>query len=216
MRIKWYGHASFLIQTSGKNIITDPYVPGAFGALRYGPIPDNCHIALVSHDHDDHNGVSSLKGSPKVFNSPGTYQVDGIKIKGIHTYHDSSKGKERGENIVFVVESEGIKVCHLGDLGHVLSDAEVKEIGQVDVLLIPVGGTYTIGPEEARRVVDLLKPRVVIPMHYKTPKCGFPLKSVDDFIKGIDRVKRIKGSEVEIESGKLPSPTEIWILEYAM
>jgi len=216
MKIKWYGHASFLIETKGKKIVTDPYVPNAFGgSITYGPIPDVVDIALVSHDHDDHAGVKYLKGNPMVIKE-GEKSVEGIKIKGISSYHDSSRGRDRGPNTIFVIESEGLRVCHLGDLGHVLTEDQIKEIGDVDILFIPVGGTYTIDARDADEVVSQLKPRIVIPMHYKTPKCNFPISGVDSFVMNKKNVKRLAKSEVEISKENLPDRQEIWVLEYAM
>jgi L-ascorbate metabolism protein UlaG (beta-lactamase superfamily) len=170
MEIKWYGHSSFLLTTDkGIKIITDPYEPGAFGGgIMYGPITDKADICLVSHDHADHNYFAGLRGSPQVIKTSGRHEVKGVVIEGIPTFHDASRGSERGNNIIFIVVADGIRVCHLGDLGHRLSDKEVKAIGQVDCLLIPVGGFYTIGPEEATAVADQLQPKLIIPMLWKT------------------------------------------------
>ncbi len=121
--------------------------------------------------------LRSLKGA-------GSKTLKGISIKGISTFHDPSKGSERGANVIFNLSVDGMQVCHLGDLGHVLSDKEVSEIGPVDILLIPVGGYYTIDHKEATRVAEQIKPKVLIPMHFKTSKCTFPIAPVDDFLKG--------------------------------
>jgi len=218
MKIKWCGHATFLITTaSGKKIITDPYEPGGYdGALSYGSIPDEIDIAVVSHDHADHNYVQGLKGKPQVVKGTGTKVVSGIEFKGVPTYHDTSQGKERGESTIFCFIIDNLRLCHLGDLGHPLSPKEVAEIGEVDVLMIPVGGFYTIDAKVATEVVNSLKPRLTIPMHFKTEKCGFPITTVDDFIAGKTNVKKLNTSEIEVTKDNLPASTEIQILKFAM
>jgi L-ascorbate metabolism protein UlaG (beta-lactamase superfamily) len=143
MKIKWYGHAAFLITSNqGVKIITDPYESGAYGGqLAYGKIRDQTDIALTSHDHADHNDTKSLLGSPQIVKERGTKSVKGVSFKGIATYHDPSKGSERGANTIFAFSVDGIKVCHLGDLGHALSEKEIAEIGPVDILLFRSAGT---------------------------------------------------------------------------
>jgi L-ascorbate metabolism protein UlaG (beta-lactamase superfamily) len=219
MKIQWLGHAAFLLETSdGVRIVMDPYESGAYGgALGYGPIETNADIVTVSHDqHEDHNYTSTVKGDPVITKGPGLDTVKGVEIKRVHTFHDDSGGKERGENYVFCLKADGMLVCHMGDLGHVLTDSQVEEIGQPDVMLIPVGGTFTVGPEEASQVTDQLKPRVVIPMHYKTPKCGFPIEEVGSFLKGKSKIREIGDSTVEIQQDSLPEATEIVVLVPAL
>jgi len=218
MKIKWYGHAAFLITSNqGVTIITDPYESGAYGgALSYGQIKDHADIVLTSHDHADHNDTKSLPGSPRVIKEKGSQKVKDIPFKGIATYHDPSKGSERGENTIFTFTVDGIQVCHLGDLGHLLSQKELSEIGPIDILLIPVGGYFTIDPKEAGQVADQIKPKVLIPMHFKTEKCGFPIAPVEDFLKGKTNVKRPKVSEISFEKEKLPQQMEIVVLEHAL
>lgn len=218
MKIKWYGHAAFLITSDqGVKIITDPYESGAYGdQLSYGQIKDRADIVLTSHDHADHNDTKSLPGSPEIVKGSGSKTVKGISIKGISTYHDTSKGSERGANTIFTFSVDEMKICHLGDLGHILSEKELAEIGTVDILLIPVGGYYTIDPTEATRVAEQIKPKVLIPMHFKTKKCGFPIAPVEDFLKGKPNPKRLKNSEVAFEKTTLPQQTEIVVLEHAL
>jgi L-ascorbate metabolism protein UlaG (beta-lactamase superfamily) len=218
MKVKWYGHAAFLITTDqGIKIITDPYEPGAFGGgIAYGPIPDQADIVLVSHDHADHNYVQGIKGKPQVVKGTGSHKARNLEFKGIAAYHDGRKGSERGQNTIFCFSVDGVKVCHLGDLGHVLSDAEAKQIGPVDLLLMPVGGVYTIDPAQATQTAQKLSPKIVIPMHYKTPHCGFPLAQVEDFTSGKAGVKTARGDEVEIKKEKLPQTPEIIVLHPAL
>jgi len=218
MKIKWCGHATFLITSaSGTTIVTDPYEPGGYnGALAYGSIPDEINIAVVSHDHPDHNYVKALKGKPQVVKGKGTKAVSGIEFKGIPTYHDTTKGKERGQSTIFCFTVDGVRLCHLGDLGHTLSAKEIAEVGQVDVLMIPVGGFFTIDAKVATEVMHSLKPRLVIPMHVKTAKCSFPITTVEEFIAGKSNVKKLATSEIEVTKDTLPASTEIHVLKFAM
>jgi L-ascorbate metabolism protein UlaG (beta-lactamase superfamily) len=218
MKIKWYGHSAFLITSDqGAKIITDPYESGAYGGqLAYGKIKDQADIVLTSHDHADHNDTKSLPGSPQIIKGGGSKTVKGISFKGIPSYHDPSKGSERGSNTIFTFSVDGMKVCHLGDLGHLLSEKELTEIGSVDILLIPVGGYFTIDPKEATRVAEQIQPKVLIPMHFKTEKCGFPIAPVDEFLKGKSATKRPKSSEVSLDKASLPQKMEIVVLEHAL
>ncbi len=218
MKIKWYGHAAFLITSDqGTKIITDPYEPGAFGGqLSYGKIEDQVDIVLTSHDHADHNYTQDLPGTPQVVKGSGSKTIKGISMKGISTYHDPSKGSERGPNTIFTLKVDNIQLCHLGDLGHLLSDKELAEVGPVEILLIPVGGFFTIDPKEATRVAEQIKPKILIPMHFKTQKCGFPIAPVEDFLKGKTNTKQLKASEASFDKATLPQQMEIVVLEHAL
>jgi L-ascorbate metabolism protein UlaG (beta-lactamase superfamily) len=218
MKIKWYGHAAFLISSDqGLKIITDPYESGAYGGqLAYGKIKDQADIVLTSHDHADHNDTKSLPGSPQIIKGSGSKTLKGISFKGIPTYHDPSKGSERGTNTIFTFSVDGVRVCHLGDLGHILSEKELGDIGPIDLLLIPVGGYFTIDPKEATRVAEQIQPKVLIPMHYKTEKCGFPIAPVEEFLKGKPTPKRPKSSEATLDKKSLPQKMEIVVLEHAL
>ncbi len=218
MKLKWYGHASFLFTSDqGTKIIIDPYEPGGFGgAIAYGAIPDEADIVLVSHDHADHNYVQGLRGKPQVIKGTGSHKAKSIEFKGIAAFHDGRKGSERGPNTIFCFTLDGVKICHLGDLGHVLSDQEARPIGPVDVLLMPVGGVYTIDPAQAAQTAQKINPKIIVPMHYKTSHCGFPLAKVEDFTSGKTGVRTIKGSEVEIKKENLPQAPEIIVLQSAL
>jgi len=218
MKIKCYGHAAFMFTSDqGVKIITDPYESGGYdGQLSYGQIKDQADIVSMSHDHADHNDIRSLPGSPEIVKGSGSQKAKGISIKGIPTYHDSSRGKERGANTIFTFSIDGMNICHLGDLGHILDKKDLSEIGPVDILLIPVGGYFTIDPKEATKVAEQIKPRVLIPMHFKTDKCGFPIAPVEDFLKGKPNQKRPKMSEVTFEKKTLPQQMEIMVLEHAL
>jgi L-ascorbate metabolism protein UlaG (beta-lactamase superfamily) len=218
MKIKWFGHAAFLITSDqGIKIIIDPYEPGAFGGqLSYGKIRDQADIVITSHDHADHNYTKDLPGAPQIVKGSGSKTVKGISMKGISTYHDPSKGSERGANTIFTLKMDNIQLCHLGDLGHFLSDKELLEIGPVDILLIPVGGFFTIDPKEATQVAEQIKPKILIPMHFKTEKCGFPIAPVEDFLKGKTNIKRPKFSEATFDKATRPQQMDIVVLENAL
>lgn len=218
MKVKWYGHASFLITSEeGLKIITDPYEPGGFGgAIGYGKIPDAADIVLVSHDHADHNHVEGLPGKPQIIQGAGFHRAKDLEIRGIPAYHDERKGAERGENTIFCFTLDGLRVCHLGDLGHVPTEQEAQQIGPVDLLLMPIGGVYTINPSQATQTAQKLNPRVIIPVHFKTPRCGFPVAKVEEYTKGKSSVKALKSSELEMKKEALPKATEIIVLEPAL
>lgn len=215
MKFKWYGHASFGIVTAGGvRICTDPYVTGCYdGAIGYGAIADACDVVLQSHDHPDHAGAEELSGNPTIIRGPGEHEAAGMKFTGTATFHDESGGGERGENTVFTFEADGMKVAFLGDLGHVLSDEQVAAIGPVDVALVPVGGFFTIDAAAATTVAEQLGAKVVIPMHYKTPACGFPIAGVDDFVAGKEEVERADAAEIDITKDDLARPRVV-ILDY--
>jgi len=209
MRIKWLGHACFLVEAEdGTKVITDPFDD----SIGY-PIPkEKPDVVTVSHSHFDHNAVDLLQGNPEVVKDVGEKKVKGIVFKGIKSFHDKSKGAQRGTNTIFVFTIDGIKLCHLGDLGHLLTTEQLKEIGGVDVLFIPVGGTFTIDGREAREVSKQLNPRLIIPMHYKTEACSIGIDSCEEFLKGFKKVERTK--EWRGNKKSLPSEQTVLVLEY--
>lgn len=214
MKIKWLGHASFLITArDGTRIITDPY--GKFDGLNYSPITESAELVTVSHTHGDHCG-GTVKGNPQVIDRPGKTTARGIAFTGIPSYHDPSGGKERGKNIIFCFTMDDIRVCHLGDLGHLLSKEQLTQIGPVDILLIPIGGFYTINAQEATQIAAAINPRVIIPMHVSNQKCAFPIAGVEEFLQGKPNVKRTGASEAEFVKVELPAKTEIIVLEPAL
>ena len=216
MKITWLGHASFLVESSdGTRIVTDPYEAGSYdGAVGYAPIDERADIVTVSHDHADHNAVDVLSGDPEVVRGAEEHNVKGIEIRGVDTFHDESKGQDRGRNTVFVMNVDGMTVGHLGDLGHVLTDEEATALGQVDVLFAPVGGYYTIGPEQAKAVAERVGAKVIIPMHFKTDALGFPIQPVDDFLRLMDHVERTGSRSVEIGTSDLGDVPKVIVLDY--
>lgn len=215
MKLQWLGHACFLITSdSGLRILTDPYDE----QVGYDLPAVEADIVVSSHDHSDHGNVKVVKGSPDVINAPGAHTLRGIAFNGVSTYHDQSKGAERGANIVFSFDVDGLVLCHLGDLGHVLSENEAQQIGPVDVLMVPVGGFYTIDKNEANQVIEQLAPKIVVPMHVKNDKCQFPIETVDGFLE-LNRDKQVKrhtDSTMEIKADDLPSEMEIHVLQHAL
>jgi L-ascorbate metabolism protein UlaG (beta-lactamase superfamily) len=215
MKVKWLGHASFLITSDkGVRIITDPYKCG--GALKYAEVKGPADVVTVSHEHFDHNNVEPIEGKPQVIRGTSGAEVKGIKFKGVATFHDENKGKDRGTNTVFCFEVDGVRVCHLGDLGHDISAQEVQQIGKVDVLLTPMAGFYTMNADVATEVSNKIKPKVIIPMHFKNERCDFPVSGVDDFLKGKKNINKVDASEVEFKAGKLPAETQIMVLKPAL
>lgn len=211
MIIEYNGHACFTIKTSLGIIVTDP-----FGEDIPYPIKElSADIVTISHDHFDHNAVKRVKGNPYIVKDVGEYIHKGIKIKGIKAAHDKTKGTQRGKVNIFTIEAEGIKLCHLGDLGELLSGAQLRDLESVDILLIPVGGFYTIEPDEAKATIKSINPKVAIPMHYKTDYIKeWNIKPVDEFLKDIPYpVRRIESNKVEINKETLPKSTEVYLLK---
>ncbi len=214
MKIKWVGHACFLIEGKEGWVMTDPYGE----SIPYRPPDYTADVITVSHDHFDHNAVERVKGSPTVIRGEGTHSAAGIHFQGIASFHDESGGTKRGANTIFAFEMEGLKMAHLGDLGEALSDEQVAALTEVEVLFVPVGGHFTIGPDEAAALVKKLPNlKVVIPMHFKTDRLGdnFPIATVDNFARKVQNVKRIGSSEVILSRESLPAQQEVWILDYA-
>jgi len=218
MKIHWYGHSAFKVTTeAGTRIILDPYESGAFdGALSYGRIVDEADIVSTSHDHADHNYTKDIKGPYTLINKAGDYAVKEVKIKKIPTYHDPSQGKERGNNLITLIEADGLRLAHMGDLGHELEAGTLKTLGQVDVLLLPVGGFFTIDAGQAAKITNALTPAITIPMHYKTEKCAFPIAPVEEFTKGFKSVRSVKGPELEVKKADLSTNAEIILLQPAL
>ncbi len=213
MKIKWLGHACFMITSdTGIKIITDPYERS--DNLRHSEIKESADIVTVSHGHFDHSNIAAVRGNPEVVR--GTKKVKGIEFKGVPSYHDEAKGQQRGKNTILCFEVDGIRVCHLGDLGHQLGDKQIAELGRIDILLIPVGGYYTIDAKVATQVCNQLNPRVIIPMHFKTDKCSYPISGVDEFLKGKAAVNRLDASEVRFKQEELSTTTQIIVLKPAL
>jgi len=191
MRIVWYGQSCFKIMAKTNNgdkitIITDPFDKSL------GLTPPRCsaEIVSISHDHYDHNNVKTISGEPFIIERPGEYDVRGVFIEGINSFHDSSKGEERGISTIYAINVEGLRICHLGDIGQKeLSSNQIDKIGDIDILMIPVGGIFTIDASEAVKIINQIEPSIVIPMHYKLPKIKEKLNTVDKFLEEIGEKK---------------------------
>ena len=177
-------------------------------------------IVTVSHEHSDHNNVALASGSPKILRGlAGTdwakvdETIQGVRIRNVNTYHDNTQGSARGKNAIFIVEASGMKIVHGGDLGHLLNQEQIAAIGSVDMLMIPVGGNFTIDAAKATEVVEALKPKVVIPMHYKTPAVTLPIETVDAFLTG-KTVQRVTGNQLTRNSQTLPKTTTVLVSGY--
>ncbi len=188
----------------GTIIVTDPFDE----SVGY-EMPDvKAHIVTTSHDHFDHNYVRAVKGKFRHVSTAGTFSVSGIVIKGIKTFHDDAKGAKRGRNIVFVFDIDGLRVCHCGDLGHEPGSMLQQQLKGVDIMMIPVGGTFTIDAQAAARTVELIAPKTVIPMHYRTEVLDFPVEGVQSFLKitGNSGIESVKEINIDAQSiNRLPS-----------
>jgi len=210
MDISWLGHSCFRIKGSHAIVITDPYSP----SLGYSLGKPTARIVTVSHQHEGHSYVQGIGGEPKLVTRPGEYEISGVLIIGITTFHDAARGGKSGKNTVYLMEIDDIVVCHLGDLGHVLTIGQVEEMGNVDVLLLPVGGVSTINAPMAAEVVRQLEPKVVVPMHYKTSALRWELEPVERFLKEIG-VKQVEPQpKLSLTKSSLPVSTRVFLLDY--
>ncbi len=206
MEITYFGHASFMLKTKDCKIVTDPF-HNEIG-LKFPKTAAD--IVTVSHNHMDHNNkeaVASTDGSegPMVFDWPGEFERKGVRIFGFQSFHDTQKGAERGENVVFRFEIDGLQVVHLGDLGHVPDDKLIENIGEVDIVFIPVGGFFSLDPKQASETIKKLDPSIVIPMHYSvdglTAELKDKLQPLSDFLKimGVENVQPLEKYVVKKE-----------------
>ena len=217
MRLTYFGHSSFLFQAAdGTKLIFDPYRHGSYdGAVKYGPIEETADAVIATHTHDDHGATDTIPGSPRVCVHPVAETVGAVRITGVDTAHDEAGGEKRGKNTMVVCDDGDIRLAHLGDLGHTLDAATIEAVGPVDVLLIPVGGFFTIDHDEAATVVESLDPRIVVPMHYKTDKVDFPISGVEPFLKTQENVERRTDSTLEVTRATLPAHRTVVVLEHA-
>lgn len=212
MIIKWFGQSCFrLTAENGTKIVIDPV------KLFCYKLPElDASIVTVSHNHTDHNNVSAVKGDFALIKDPGVFSQEGIEIKGVQTFHDKVSGAKMGKNIAYTFRIDGLNVCHCGDLGHLLSPQQIKEIGKVDILLIPIGGRTTLDAGGAAEVVKQLNPAVVIPMHYRTKAMGilgFIFGKVDTFITAANEdAKTYK--ELDVNLSNLKDLHGIAVLHY--
>jgi L-ascorbate metabolism protein UlaG (beta-lactamase superfamily) len=222
INLTWFGQSTFLMRTGdGIKVLMDPVNPNMIKV----ELTEAIDLVTVSHEHPDHNYVALAKGNPTIIHGLSGFEFaefdtvfDGIHIRTVGSFHDNQGGSRRGKNAIFIFEMPGLKVVHLGDLGHVLNDSQVSAVGATDILMIPVGGGPTIDLQSSVEVIKQLKPRVVIPMHYlpaNAPAGGFRLGTVEDFIKVVGSSFDViySGHSETFIAGKLPSKTTIMVMK---
>ena len=212
MKIRWLGHSCFLLTSpKGTRIVTDPYDESTGYVI---PAVEADYVT-VSHSHFDHATVSAVQGNPQVISGRGQFVLNDVTANGTGTWHDEVGGERRGPHTVYVFDVGGIKVSHLGDLGHLLNAQQKAEIGKVDVLLVPTGGTYTIDAQKAWQVCQQLNPHVVIPMHYRTDALAFPLDKLSSFIAEAGGCNRVGSTTVELDKADVSRHMKaVYALDY--
>jgi len=214
MDIYWGGQALFRLKSKNASVIIDPFDPG-FTGLKL-PKELTADVVLSTHDHGDHNNVgavNSATGKPMVFKQPGEYEVAGAVITGINAFHDDSNGSQRGNDIIFHLMIDGLNIVHLGDLGQSkLTEEQISKIGQTDILLIPVGGNYTISAKNAATIVSQLEPKIIIPMHFKIEGLKFELEEVNGFLKEMGAEGVMALPKLSITKEKLPEEPQVILL----
>ena len=210
MEITWLGHSCFKLKGKQSTVITDPFSP----AIGYTLGKVTADIVTVSHPHPGHSYVQGVADEPRILKSPGEYESGGVLSVGVHTFHDNEKGAQRGKNTVFVIDVDDVMICHLGDLGHVLTAEQVAEINGVDVLLIPVGGVSTIDAVQAAQVVRQLEPKIIIPMHYKTEAEKKDLETAERFLKEMGVKEIVPQPKLLANKNSLPLTMQVVVLSY--
>jgi L-ascorbate metabolism protein UlaG (beta-lactamase superfamily) len=211
MKIKWLGHSCFLITNNrGINILTDPFDE----TLGYKMTKEKINIITISHEHYDHNNTMGIKGKPVVLKGTVNRNTHKMFFQGISSYHDSVYGKYRGNNTIFVIKTDEMVLCHLGDLGHLLENTQLEEINQVDILFIPIGGYYTLNHNQADQVIKQIKPKIVLPMHYKTDAVKWSIDPLSFFLDKKQNIKMIGANFFEIDTQSLPEKTTIYVLNH--
>jgi len=218
MKITYLGHSSFLIETdAGTRIVSDPFDASAYaGTMKFAPLNQSADIVTVSHHHKDHGAVEMVSGNPAVFDSPGVHSAKDVRMVGVETFHDGSQGAQRGKNLVFVLEIDGLRCAHFGDIGHVPSDDQYVQIGPLDVALLPVGGFFTIYSRQADKIAQRTGARIVVPMHYSSDKCLFGIEGVESFTKGKANLIRADGHSYEVAADSLPERATVVVLRPAL
>jgi L-ascorbate metabolism protein UlaG (beta-lactamase superfamily) len=210
MEITWLGHSCFRIKGSHATVVTDPYPPD----LGYSLGKVAARVVTVSHPHPGHSYVKGIGDEPRVVRGPGEYEIGGVLIIGIPTFHDGAGGKERGKNTAYLMEIDEVTVCHLGDLGHTLTNEQAEEMDNVDVLLLPVGGVSTINATTAAEVVRQIEPKIVIPMHYKTEALKRELEPVDRFLKEMGTKEIEPQPKLSVTKQNVPLSMQVFLLSY--
>ena len=210
MKIRWHGHSCFEI-SNGQTVVTDPHDGKSIGI----PTPRaKADVILVSHSHFDHNSVRTVKGTnSRVYDKPGSYADGKMDLLGVTSFHDEAQGQKRGEVIIYKFKMDDIRICHLGDLGCVIGDDVVRQLGEVDILFVPVGNIFTIDGPRAWQVIDAIDPLVAIPMHYRVGGLSLSIKTIDPFLaeaKGKASIVNV-GNEIEFDRIDLPEKLAVWV-----
>ena len=207
--IKWFGHACFRLRSRDATILTDP-MPRSFG---YKVEKQKVDIVTISHEHSGHNNLDLAAGTPKLVNGPGEYEMNDVFITGIRTYHDDKQGAEQGRNTAYLFDLEDLVVCHLGDLGHVLSEAQVESMSSADVVIIPVGGGTVLDAIEAVEVIGQLEPKIIIPMQYQTPMGDKQREPLERFLKEMGVTDITPRDKLTVRANDLGETPEVVVLE---
>ncbi len=212
MEITWLGRSCFRLRGRDAAVVMDPCDKST--GYNIGKL--SADIVTVSHDHPAHSNVSAVTGTPRVVAGPGEFEIAGVLIMGIRTFHDGDKGSKLGKNTAYVVELDDVRVCHLGDLGHLPTPEQIEDLSGVDVLLAPVGGNSTIGAAAAAETISLLEPKLVIPMHYQTPADKAELEPLDHFLKEIGALTAFdeRQPKLSVTKSTLPHETKVQVLDY--
>ncbi len=208
MRIVWHGHSCFEI-ADRLTVAIDPHDGKSIG-LRAPSI--KADIVMISHDHFDHNAARAIKGDFTIVREAGERNVKGVRIVGVGAEHDEANGSKRGHIVIFSFTMDGIRFCHCGDLGEMLSRSQIDAIGPVDVLFVPVGGVFTIDGPQALKLIAAIKPKIAIPMHFRVGGLSLSIQTIDRFLEGVPKSKLLHvGNAAELEKDDLPESTEYWV-----
>lgn len=211
MIIEYLGHASFRLQFKTASLVTDPFDPEMVG-LKFPKVTSE--IVTLSHGHKDHSRADLIEGAKKIVDGPGEYEIEGISIIGVQTYHDDVKGAKRGKNTIYVFESEDLRLAHLGDLGHKLEEKQLDSLGDINILMVPVGGVYTIDAQEASEVAKAIAPNIVIPMHYKVPGMKDSFAELTDYEPFVSTmgIKVIKEEKFSVKVSDLNDDDQVVVI----
>lgn len=210
MEISWLGHSCFRLRGREAVVLTDP----CHKSIGYNIGRPNADIVTISHHHPGHDNVAAVSGSPRIIDGPGEYEITNVLITGIRTYHDGQQGTRLGKNIAYVIEMDDLRICHLGDVGHVPSSEQAEEMSGMDILLAPVGGGSTLDAAAASETVSLLEPKLVIPMHYRTPAVSVQLDPLDRFLSEMGASGLESAPKLSLNRSSLPHETRVAVLDY--
>ena len=209
MEITWLGHSCFRIKGKEVTLVTDPFAE----SIGYPPVKLTANIVTLSHPHPGHSYVADIESNPKILSRPGEYEIGGVFVTGISTFHDSEQGESRGKNTIYLIEIDDVRLCHLGDLGHVPSPRQIEDLGNVEVLFVPVGGVSTINAKMASEIVRFLNPKIIFPMHYGTEVATW-LEPLGKFLKEMGLGEVVPQPKFFFTRSSLPLETQVVVLDY--